>query len=146
MAVLQPNAAAVVDACLSGDEAAALAAAAALPEDQGYLNYPSSKRALARWVRREAPTDAWAGRGIPLNAVAPSVVLTAMTKDLVNNDEGRALLERSVPMPLGGYATAEDVAWPILWLLSPENKKVTGQLLFVDGGTDAVLRGDNLWE
>ena len=60
----------IVDACLRDDEPAALAAA----EGKGVFVYPSTKRALARWVRRTAPTEPWAGAGIPLNAVAPGVV------------------------------------------------------------------------
>ena len=58
---------ALLEACLVGDEAAAVAAAGPV----GLLGYPTTKRAIARWVRREAPTDAWAGAGIALNAVAP---------------------------------------------------------------------------
>ncbi|MFE7517476.1 hypothetical protein ACFU8I_40555 [Streptomyces sp. NPDC057540] len=33
----------------------------------------------------------------------------------------------------------------IAWLASPENALVTGQVVFVDGGADAVLRGDGVW-
>ena len=43
----------IVDACLRNDEPAALAAA----EGKGVFVYPSTKRALARWVRRTAPTE-----------------------------------------------------------------------------------------
>ena len=48
---------ATVAACLAGDEDAAVAAARGI----GLAGYPSSKRALARWIRRQAPIQAWAG-------------------------------------------------------------------------------------
>ncbi|WP_205781478.1 hypothetical protein [Planctomonas deserti] len=41
--------------------------------------YTTSKLSVARWVRRTAPTESWAGAGIALNAVAPGVILTPMT-------------------------------------------------------------------
>jgi hypothetical protein len=33
----------------------------------------------------------------------------------------------------------------ISWFLSPENTKVTGQLLFVDGGGEVLMRGEDIW-
>jgi hypothetical protein len=48
-------------------------------------------------------------------------------------------------MPLGGVADADEVAAAIGWFLSPENTKVTGQVLFVDGGGEVLMRGDDLW-
>jgi len=133
----------IVDACLRNDEAAALAAAAA--ENKGVFVYASSKRALARWVRRTAPTEAWAGAGIPLNAVAPGVVTTPMTAPLLGDATWREIVDDAVPMPLGGYARPEEIAGVLTWLTSPDNTKVTGQVIFVDGGADTVLRSDDIW-
>jgi NAD(P)-dependent dehydrogenase (short-subunit alcohol dehydrogenase family) len=76
---MQGIAPAVVDACLAGDEAAARAAAEAAGP---YVDYPSTKLALARWVRRRAPGADWIGAGIRLNAVAPGPTATAMTDGL----------------------------------------------------------------
>ena len=47
--------------------------------DAANLIYGTTKRALAGWIRRNAPTDEWAGAGIPLNAIAPGVAETPMT-------------------------------------------------------------------
>ncbi|WP_007506876.1 SDR family NAD(P)-dependent oxidoreductase [Pseudofrankia saprophytica] len=33
----------------------------------------------------------------------------------------------------------------LAWLAGPHNSHVTGQVIFVDGGADAVLRGDSVW-
>jgi NAD(P)-dependent dehydrogenase (short-subunit alcohol dehydrogenase family) len=130
-----------VEACLAGDEDAAVVAIA----EQPVLAYQSSKRALARWVRRAAPTETWAGAGIPLNAIAPGVVRTPMTQPLLDTAEGRQLLDDAVPMPLAGAAEPDDVAALLVWLTSVENTHVTGQVIFIDGGSDVVLRGDDVF-
>lgn len=132
----------VVDACLAGRERAALAAAEALvARGEARLLYPSSKHALARWVRRVCVTPEWAGAGIPVNAVAPGVVLTPMHAAVSETEEQRAAVDRAVPMPLGGYAEPEVIAHALKWLVSRENTHVTGQVLYVDGGAEVSLRG-----
>jgi NAD(P)-dependent dehydrogenase (short-subunit alcohol dehydrogenase family) len=139
--ILNANDPAIVEACLAGDEDAAVAAASAA----GLLGYPSSKRALARWVRRQAPTGDWAGAGIGLNAVAPGVVRTPMSEPMLADEAMRPLVDEAVPMPYGGYAQPADVAELIAFLAAPSTVRVTGQVVFVDGGADTVLRGDDVW-
>ena len=131
----------LLDACLVGDEAEA----AALADAAGLLVYPTSKRALARWVRRQAPTAAWAGAGIPLNAVAPGVILTPMTIGQFDTPEAREMLAEVMPMPLGGYGSPGEVAALLDWLAGTDNSMLCGQVVFIDGGADAVLRGDEVW-
>lgn len=148
MASLQPADEELLQALLEGDEAAAVTRGTALAEsgpEAGYLNYSTSKQAVARWVRRHAPTPAWAGAGIPLNAIAPGVVISPMTEELTNNPEGRARLEEQVPMPLGGWMPAGSAAELLAWLTSPANTHLCGQVIFIDGGVDALLRGDATW-
>lgn len=148
MASLQPNSPEIVAAALAGDEATALAEAEKLTAqgpEIGYLVYPSSKRALARWVRRESITPAWAGAGIPLNAVAPGTVLTPMTAGLLATPEGAAMVDASVPMPLNSHQPPESVANLLIWLTSVENTHMAGQVIYDDGGADATLRGDDIW-
>lgn len=148
MATLQPVSEELVESLLSGDEAKALEVASALEAQGpriGYLNYPSSKRALSRWVRRESITEAWAGAGIPLNAVAPGTVITNMTREMLGTKEGRELVDANVPMPLNYHSEASVIAKLLLWLTSEENTHVAGQTIYCDGGADASLRGDNIW-
>jgi hypothetical protein len=33
----------------------------------------------------------------------------------------------------------------LAWLVSEENTHLCGQVVFVDGGSDAVIRGDSTW-
>jgi NAD(P)-dependent dehydrogenase (short-subunit alcohol dehydrogenase family) len=144
IASTQPTDAGVLAACAERDEKRAVALAAEVAADgRGYLLYGSSKLALARWVRRTCLAPGWAGAGIPLNAVAPGVVVTPMTEPLLATEEGRALVDRAVPMPLNGYAPPEAVAHALTWLVGPENTHVTGQVVFIDGGADATLRGED---
>jgi NAD(P)-dependent dehydrogenase (short-subunit alcohol dehydrogenase family) len=131
----------LVELCLAGDEEAAVAAAG----DAGLMGYPSSKRALARWVRRHAPSAAWAGAGIGLNAVAPGIVQTAMTEPMLGDDQMRPMMDAAVPMPYGGYCDPSHVAEVIAFLASGDVARMTGQVVFVDGGADAVLRGEDIW-
>ena len=131
----------IVEACLAGDEREALRAAGGTPS----MSYLSSKRALARWVRRTAPLDPWAGAGIALNAVAPGTVLTPMTAPLLDAEGGREMVDAAVPMPLHGHAPPEAVAAALDFLTRPDTTHVCGQVLFVDGGADAVTRGDSTW-
>jgi NAD(P)-dependent dehydrogenase (short-subunit alcohol dehydrogenase family) len=148
MASLQPNSADLVAAALAGDETQAVEIATALEAqgpEVGYLIYSSSKRALARWVRRESITPKWAGAHIALNAVAPGTVVTPMTKDMLATPEGRAMVDSHVPMPLNSHQSAESVANMLLWLVSEENTHTTGQVIYNDGGADASLRGDDIW-
>lgn len=148
MASLQPVDAALVEAALSGDETAALARGdelAAQGPEVGYLNYPSSKRALSRWVRRASISDDWAGAGIPLNAVAPGTVITPMTAGLLATPEGAAMVDAAVPMPLNYHQPASSIAELLVWLTSPANTHMAGQTISCDGGADATLRGDDIW-
>jgi NAD(P)-dependent dehydrogenase (short-subunit alcohol dehydrogenase family) len=146
MASLHPNDPQLVELMLAGDEDAALARAAELAGTPAeHQIYASSKAALARWIRRTAPTAEWAGAGIPLNAIGPGVVVTAMTAPLFATEEGRKLVEESVPMPLNGYMGPEAPAALLAFLVSPENTHLCGQVVFIDGGSDVVFRSDSTW-
>lgn len=130
-----------------GDEPAALARAAELStteSDVGLL-YPSTKKALAQWIRRAAPTLDWAGAGIPLNAIAPGVVNTPMSAAMLATQEGRDTISAGVPMPLNGFAEPSAPAHLLAWLTSPENTHLCGQVIFIDGGSEVLARSDTTW-
>ena len=149
---LQDNDPSLVDAmCIEDDEDKARAIAERIvaetgPEGAQGLIYASSKRAISRWVRRESIKPQWAGAGIPLNAVGPGVIRTPMTAPWLESEQGRQYLMSVVPMPLNGFAEPEVVAELLVWLTSPANTHVTGQTVYVDGGADVAIRGENVWD
>jgi NAD(P)-dependent dehydrogenase (short-subunit alcohol dehydrogenase family) len=69
-----------------------------------------------------------------------------MVAEMIATQAGRDGLAKVVPMPLHGYLEPESVADLIIWLASESNSHVTGQTIYIDGGSDAVLRGDEIWE
>lgn len=124
---------AVAEACLADDEDAARKAAA---EVEAVHVYPATKAALATWARLNAPE--WAADGIRLNAVAPGLVATPMT-DRLREDPELGVFADAYPSALGRPGRPEEVAEAIGWLLSPASSLVVGSVLYVDGGTDALL-------
>lgn len=146
MASLFPVDDELVDAMLAHDEPAAVHRAQELIDsDTASTIYGSTKRALAQWIRRNAASAEWAGAGIPLNAVAPGVIRTPMTENMIATEEATKSLLEMVPMPLNGIAEPATVANLIAFLTSAENTHLCGQVVFVDGGSDVVIRGDSTW-
>ncbi|MEP6481529.1 MAG: SDR family oxidoreductase [Rhodoglobus sp.] len=148
MASLFPPDDALLEALIAEDEAAAMSRGAQLESGGDELAaqiYGTTKRALARWIRRNAATADWAGAGIPLNAIAPGVVETPMTAAFTGSDEARSAILNMVPMPLNGIFQPRDVAYLLAWLTSEENAHLCGQVVFIDGGSDAIIRGESTW-
>jgi NAD(P)-dependent dehydrogenase (short-subunit alcohol dehydrogenase family) len=138
-AILQGNDA-VVESCLSGDEAATLDMIAAAPRSA----YPDSKRALAKWLRRTAGRPEWAGSGILLNGVGPGVVQTAMTAPMLQMPEMVEMIKKSNPMVVEGYAEPDEIAELLGFLLGFRNHYMVGQIIYIDGGTDLIMRPDQV--
>lgn len=103
--------------------------------------YTTTKLAISRWVRQQAPTPEWAGAGIALNAIAPGVIETPMTAAALQTSEGRAALDAGAPSPLNGPAAPPTAPAALLaWLSSEANTHLTGQVIFIDGGAEAIRR------
>jgi NAD(P)-dependent dehydrogenase (short-subunit alcohol dehydrogenase family) len=134
----------LVAAMLAGDEPAALRRAAQLTDPDSTVIYASSKHALVRWLRRAAISADWAGAGIPLNATAPGVVPTPMTAELFRTEKGLALIH-GLPAPLNGIGNVRSNAQLLAWLAGEENTHLCGQVVFIDGGGEASMRGDTVF-
>lgn len=89
--------------------------------------YNSSKAAVSALVRSLAVE--WGPRGVRVNAVAPGYVLTPLTAGKPELHEG--WMQDTV---LRRFATAEEIAGAIRWLLDDEASYCTGTELLVDGG------------
>ena len=100
----------------------------------GAAAYGVSKAAIMHLTRVLALE--WAGDRIRVNAVAPTIVETAMTADVLNDPE--YMTAKLASIPLGRMVTREDVAGAVAYLTSADAVSVTGQVLFVDGGVSIV--------
>ena len=94
------------------------------------LAYAASKGGLAQMMKAQA--NEWAPLGIRVNAVAPGWVETELTSAL-REDEGR-FREISARIPVGRWASGEDIAGAVAFLCLPESGYVNGVVLPVDGG------------
>ena len=76
----------------------------------------------------------YAGLGIRLNAVAPGLVKSEMTRKLWESESAAAV---STQMhALGRLGEPDDIAKAIAWLLDSENNWITGQTICVDAFTN----------
>ena len=129
---------AFVQLCLGGDEDAALAEIA---QRDGHTAYAGSKRAVSVWMRRNVVP--YAKLGVRLNAVAPGITQTPLSEQVMSDAElGPAMKEFGAMVPWGGTARPDQIANVMRFLLSPEADFVCGSVVFVDGGSDAMLRPD----
>ncbi|MDD2058434.1 SDR family oxidoreductase [Pseudomonas sp. GD03860] len=107
--------------------------------------YASSKVAIARWARRAAVSPRWGGSGIIVNAVAPGFIETEAGLALRDHPVRSQVVRDMHPQTLGRYGRPDEVAELMLWLTSPANSLMIGQLLCIDGGTEVLERGDSHW-
>jgi L-xylulose reductase len=100
---------------------------------RGHISYGSSKAALDN-ITRVAALEL-GGHGIRVNSVNPTVVMTPMSAWYWGRPdiEGPFLDQ----MPLHRWATEDDIAGPIVFLLSDEAAMITGVSLPIDGGYTA---------
>ncbi len=97
---------------------------------KGHIAYGSSKAAVDN-ITRVCALEL-GQYGIRVNAVNPTVVMTPMSAWYWGRPEvGEPFLEQ---MPLHRWATVEDVAAPIVFLLSDGASMISGVSLPVDGG------------
>lgn len=102
----------------------------AIRATMGNPAYAASKAAAVGLVRTLGL--AWAGDGIRVNGIAPSLVDTKMTKVTMESPERRD--KALARIPLGRFGQVEEMAGVVLFLASPLASYVCGQTIVVDGG------------
>lgn len=130
-----------------GDEARVLNLVGALDSSNlsiGNSMYVSTKYALARWVRRVSAS--WAANGVRINAIAPGNVNTAMTATMSTSAK-MALNALPIPTKFGmeTLMDAEEIAEVMVFLVSEKARGINGNIMFVDGGTDALLNSEKVY-
>ena len=103
---------------------------AAFKATLGNPAYAASKAGLIGLVRTLA--QAWAPDGIRVNAFAPSLVDTKLTKVTMADPRRRDAALKKIPA--GRFGDLDDMAGVALFLASPLSAYVYGQTLLVDGG------------
>ncbi len=92
--------------------------------------YTASKHAVLGITR--ALCNAWASKGVNVNAIAPGFFETDMTAALRKNQERLAAIGERIPA--GRWGRPEDIAGPALFLASSASDFVHGAVIPVDGG------------
>jgi NAD(P)-dependent dehydrogenase (short-subunit alcohol dehydrogenase family) len=102
------------------------------PKYMNTIGYNTSKGAVVTFTKDLAVK--WGPSGIYVNAIAPGFFPTKMSKGLLEQG-GNAILEGT---PLRKYGSDSDLKGVALFLAAPASDFVTGDILVVDGGANAM--------
>lgn len=106
--------------------------------DREMIAYATTKHAVIAMTRQMAGD--YARHGIRVNALCPGWVDTPFNAPFMAQMGGRAALEAYVAerVPMRRWARLDEMAEPILFLVSDRSSYMTGQVLVVDGGETVV--------
>ena len=105
---------------------ASQAATVALDQHAAYCASKAAVLGLTRVLAAE-----WAGRGVTVNAISPTVVLTELGRLAWSGAKAEAMLAQ---IPAGRFAEPEEIAAVALFLGSDDSLMINGANIVVDGG------------
>jgi len=114
-----------------GGAMATIASVNATMPGRGFAAYNSAKAGVT--MLTQVAAIELAPRRIRVNGVAPGLIQTPMGQGAI--DDAETLADWKANTPLGRYGDPAEVAAVICWLLSREASYITGETVFVDGGT-----------
>ena len=79
----------------------------------------------------------WGQHNIQVNAICPGVFATDMTDNFLNDKQFVDMIKARVP--LGRYATPDELVGTVIYLASKASDYMTGHALVIDGGWTASL-------
>ena len=102
--------------------------------DREMIAYTTTKHAVIAMTKQMAGD--YARHGIRVNALCPGWVDTPFNAPFISQMGGREAIEGYIKekVPMGRWADVEEIAEPILFLVSDRSSYMTGQILVVDGG------------
>ncbi|WP_181702004.1 SDR family NAD(P)-dependent oxidoreductase [Chthonobacter albigriseus] len=106
--------------------------------DREMIAYTTTKHAVIAMTRQMAGD--YGKFGIRVNALCPGWVDTPFNEPFIRQMGGRTAIEAYIreKVPLGRWASVEEIAESILFLVSDRSSYMTGQTLVVDGGETVV--------
>lgn len=107
-----------------------IASIAGLVGFDNIAHYCASKGGIIALTRAMALD--YAPKKINVNCIAPGVIATAMTKDMLDDPATKKDFSANTPYPRLGEP--EDIAYACVYLASDESDFVTGHVLVADGG------------
>lgn len=106
--------------------------------DREMIAYTTTKHAVIAMTRQMAGD--YARFGIRVNALCPGWVDTPFNEPFIRQMGGREAIEKYIAekVPMGRWASVDEIAEAVLFLVSDRSSYMTGQILVVDGGETVV--------